>query len=242
MTVSTTSPSSPATPTGCTPSTGRSSTPRCPGTNRWTKGCGCPVDIGKDRELNVFEVKGNTEWQRQTPMFGRGRLDHIGLQAASLEAFDTIRERLIARGSTDGFVTDFGPVLSLFFVDPDGLEAEVCVPNPKRATGGVPPAGHTGRRLRPGQLTPPAPEHRRRAITAARADRGLRSEALVRALAEFPGVDGQHQESRTRRLVSAQRRGPAGVVPPDEEVQGVREGPIHGHRPGEVACTARSTW
>ncbi len=105
------------------------------------------VDIGKDRELNVFEVRGNTEWQRQTSMFGRGRLDHIGLQAASLEAFDTIRERLIARGSTDGFVTDFGPVLSLFFVDPDGLEAEVCVPNPNAQPGvfhppGTPAAGY----------------------------------------------------------------------------------------------------
>ncbi len=99
------------------------------------------VDIGKDRELNVFEVRGNTEWQRQTPMFGRGRLDHIGLQAASLEAFDTIRERLIARGSTDGFVTDFGPVLSLFFVDPDGLEAEVCVPNPNAQPGAFHPPG-----------------------------------------------------------------------------------------------------
>ena len=51
-----------------------------------------------DHELNVFEIDGNTEADRQTPMFGRGRIDHIGLQAASLEAFDTIRERLIARG------------------------------------------------------------------------------------------------------------------------------------------------
>src|SRR3954454_12459559 len=88
------------------------------------------IDIGPFSELNVFQIKGNSEAERQTPMFGRGRIDHMGLQAASLEAFDTIRDRLIDRGATDGFVTDFGPVLSLFFRDPDGLEGEVCVTNP----------------------------------------------------------------------------------------------------------------
>lgn len=31
---------------------------------------------------------------------------------------------------TDGFVTDFGHILSEFFRDPDGLEAEVVVRNP----------------------------------------------------------------------------------------------------------------
>jgi catechol 2,3-dioxygenase-like lactoylglutathione lyase family enzyme len=99
------------------------------------------VDVGPHTELNVFEITGNTEAQRQTPMFGRGRIDHLALQAASLEAFDTIRGRLIARGSTDGFVTDFGPILSLFFRDPDGLEAEVCVPNPDVQPGVLNPPG-----------------------------------------------------------------------------------------------------
>ena len=99
------------------------------------------VDIGIGRELNVFEVDGNTEAERQTPMFGRGRIDHLGLQAASLEAFETIRERLIAKGATDGFVTDFGPILSLFFRDPDGLEAEVCVANPNAKPGVFNPPG-----------------------------------------------------------------------------------------------------
>ncbi len=55
------------------------------------------VDIGPGNELNVFEIEGNDEAQRQTPMFGRGRIDHIGLQASSLDAFHTIRDRLIAR-------------------------------------------------------------------------------------------------------------------------------------------------
>jgi catechol 2,3-dioxygenase-like lactoylglutathione lyase family enzyme len=85
------------------------------------------IDIGPSSELNVFEIDGNDQAERQTPMVGRGRIDHLGLQAADRAAFDTIRARLIAKGSTDGFVTDFGPVHSLFFVDPDGLEGEVCV-------------------------------------------------------------------------------------------------------------------
>jgi catechol 2,3-dioxygenase-like lactoylglutathione lyase family enzyme len=93
------------------------------------------VDIGASAELNVFELTGNLEAQRQTPMFGRGRIDHLALQAASREAFDTIRARLIAHGASDGFVTDFGPVLSIFFRDPDGLEAEVCVRNPAARPG-----------------------------------------------------------------------------------------------------------
>lgn len=99
------------------------------------------IDIGPHHELNVFQIDDNTEAEHQTPMFGRGRIDHLGLQATSIDAFETIRERLIERGSTDGFVTDFGPILSLFFIDPDGLEGEVCVTNPDAQPGVVNPPG-----------------------------------------------------------------------------------------------------
>jgi catechol 2,3-dioxygenase-like lactoylglutathione lyase family enzyme len=51
------------------------------------------VRIGPHSEFNLFEVDGNTEAQRQTPMFGRGRIDHFGLQAASIDDFDEIRQR-----------------------------------------------------------------------------------------------------------------------------------------------------
>ena len=40
----------------------------------------------------MFEIEGNTEADRQTPMFGRGRIDHLALQAESIEAFETIRD------------------------------------------------------------------------------------------------------------------------------------------------------
>jgi catechol 2,3-dioxygenase-like lactoylglutathione lyase family enzyme len=104
------------------------------------------VKIGELAELNVFEIDGNTEAERQTPMFERGRLDHIAVQATSLDAFETIRERLIARGAADEFVTDFGPILSIFFTDPDGLECEVCVENPDAQPGVMHPPGTPARR------------------------------------------------------------------------------------------------
>ncbi len=95
----------------------------------------CIIKIGDWAELNVFQIDGNHEADRQTPMFGRGRLDHLALQAASIADFETIRQRLMDRGAADDFVTDFGPMLSLFFRDPDGLECEVCVENPDAVPG-----------------------------------------------------------------------------------------------------------
>src|SRR5262249_46427867 len=83
------------------------------------------VTIGPHTQFNVFEVPVPTP--DHAPMFGRGPIDHIGLQATSQEAFDEIRQRLIERKATDGFVTDFGVAISLFFIDPDGLEGEVLL-------------------------------------------------------------------------------------------------------------------
>lgn len=113
------------------------------------------VWVGPSAELNVFELDGNTEHARQVPMFGRGRLDHLALEAASIDAFDEIRERLLARKATDGFVTDFGHILSLFFRDPDGLEAEVCVQNPDAKSGMHNPPGTPAMRYHPDGTPPP---------------------------------------------------------------------------------------
>jgi catechol 2,3-dioxygenase-like lactoylglutathione lyase family enzyme len=99
------------------------------------------INIGPFSELNVFQITGNSEAERQIPMFGRGRIDHLALQAGSIEAFDAIRDRLIQRGASDDFVTDFGPILSVFFRDPDGLECEVCVTNPDAKPGVFNPPG-----------------------------------------------------------------------------------------------------
>ncbi|MCW2511883.1 MAG: bleomycin resistance protein [Mycobacterium sp.] len=83
------------------------------------------IRIGPHTVLNVFVIEGNHEARRQTPMWGRGRIDHIGLRAASPEAFATIRDRLVASGASDGEVNEFGDVRSIFYRDPDGLEGEV---------------------------------------------------------------------------------------------------------------------
>lgn len=99
------------------------------------------VNVGPSAQLNVFEVEGNTEHSRQSPMFGRGRIDHIGLGAASKEAFDEVRNRLMECGASGGFVTDFGIGLSVLFKDPDGLEGEVCLPNPNATPADLLPPG-----------------------------------------------------------------------------------------------------
>jgi len=106
------------------------------------------IQIGPWAELNVFQIEGNTEADHQTPMFGRGRIDHLALQAESLDSFEEIRRRLMDRGAADDFVTDFGPMLSLFFRDPDGLECEVCVENPDVEPGVFHPPGTRAARYR----------------------------------------------------------------------------------------------
>jgi catechol 2,3-dioxygenase-like lactoylglutathione lyase family enzyme len=99
------------------------------------------VDIGGGTMLNVFQIDGNSEAERQVPMFGRGRIDHVGLLAKDLASFEEIRDRLMERGAADAFVTDFGAELSVFFRDPDGLEGEVVVENPDAIPGVHNPPG-----------------------------------------------------------------------------------------------------
>jgi catechol 2,3-dioxygenase-like lactoylglutathione lyase family enzyme len=86
------------------------------------------IDVGPRTELNVFEVHGDDAPDLiRGSMFTHGPIDHMGLQAANRDAFVEIRRRLVARGASDGFVTDFGRAHSVFFVDPDGLEGEVLL-------------------------------------------------------------------------------------------------------------------
>ena len=86
------------------------------------------VDIGPRTELNVFELNGDGAPEvARGSMFSHGPIDHMGLQAADRDAFVEIRRRLIEKGASDGFVTDFGRAHSVFFRDPDGLEGEVLL-------------------------------------------------------------------------------------------------------------------
>ncbi len=85
------------------------------------------VNVGPTAELNVFEI----------------------------DTFDEIRDRLVGCGASDGFVTDFGHILSLFFRDPDGLECEVCVPNPDAKPGVHNPPGTPALRYHEAAAPPP---------------------------------------------------------------------------------------
>ena len=60
----------------------------------------------------------------------RGRLDHLAFHMATQDDLAAVRDRLVAVGASDGTVNSHGPVLSVFFRDPDGLEAEVTTANP----------------------------------------------------------------------------------------------------------------
>jgi catechol 2,3-dioxygenase-like lactoylglutathione lyase family enzyme len=83
------------------------------------------IDVGGGCVLHPFEFRDN-KWLEAMPTFDRGRVDHIALLAPSAETFETIRERLVAAGATDGVTTDFGSLISVFLRDPDGMEAEVA--------------------------------------------------------------------------------------------------------------------
>jgi hypothetical protein len=59
-------------------------------------------------------------------MFERGRIDHFALQVGDVQTFERLREALLARGLTDGAVTDFGVLRVLTFEDPDGHSVELA--------------------------------------------------------------------------------------------------------------------
>jgi len=80
--------------------------------------------------LHVFELPEAVTGPHPTgPMMQRGRLDHLAIGAAGEGALVEIRDRLVARGASDGSVRLFGGTwLSLHGTDPDGMEFEVaCV-------------------------------------------------------------------------------------------------------------------
>jgi catechol 2,3-dioxygenase-like lactoylglutathione lyase family enzyme len=77
--------------------------------------------------LHVFEVSGYDPAPHGfTPaMFERGRLDHIGFGVADETALIALRDRLIALDASSGSIRRLGPMLSVRFHDPDGLEGEI---------------------------------------------------------------------------------------------------------------------
>lgn len=82
--------------------------------------------------LHVFEVTDYrpTDAGASLRMFERGRLDHLGFSVVDLADLTAIRDRLVAVDASSGDIHQLGPMFSLRFVDPDGLESEINCYNP----------------------------------------------------------------------------------------------------------------
>ena len=85
------------------------------------------VRTGPTSWLHPAEVNGNDHGVASPAMFDRGHLDHLALTAASPATFHTVRDRLVARGATDGTIEDLGAFHSVWFDDPDGMRVELVV-------------------------------------------------------------------------------------------------------------------
>lgn len=82
--------------------------------------------------LHVFEVPGYDPTADGIGSdFGhRGRIDHFGFQVDDEPALRQVADRLRSAGAGDGEIQPLGPVLSVRFTDPDGLQLEVNCPDP----------------------------------------------------------------------------------------------------------------
>lgn len=85
------------------------------------------VRTGPDSWLHPAELGDKAHGSGLPAMFDRGHLDHIALTAHSAAAFETLRERLVERGASDGTVEDLGAFHALWFQDPDGMHVELTV-------------------------------------------------------------------------------------------------------------------
>ena len=94
--------------------------------------------------LVVVEMPGNPHEAGSTAMLDRGHVDHLALEAPTPAVLDELRRRLVTAGASDGTVNDYGPMLSVYFVDPDGMGCEVCWIRDRSFAGFHPPEVFTG--------------------------------------------------------------------------------------------------
>jgi len=83
------------------------------------------IAVGAGATLHVFEFA-KIPPPAERPMFQRGRIDHFALNVADAETFERLRAALVAGGSSDGVVTDFGVMRVVSFSDPDGHTLELA--------------------------------------------------------------------------------------------------------------------
>jgi catechol 2,3-dioxygenase-like lactoylglutathione lyase family enzyme len=85
------------------------------------------LDVGNGAALHAFEQPANPDASGRPTLFGRGHLDHFGINVADTETFEIVRKRLVDAGASDGTITDFGALRSVSFLDPDGCDSEVAL-------------------------------------------------------------------------------------------------------------------
>ncbi|MDP8929803.1 MAG: VOC family protein [Actinomycetota bacterium] len=85
------------------------------------------VALGEGFCLHPFEfAEGNPHAAGSDTDFDRGHLDHLAINVQDAEAFELLRSRLVDEGATDGTLTDFGAVRTVWFQDPDGMGCEIA--------------------------------------------------------------------------------------------------------------------
>lgn len=85
------------------------------------------VDLGGGFCLHPFEFdRDNDHGQASPAMFQRGHLDHLAVAVEDPDAFAELRQRLVDADASDGTLTDFGPVRTVWFEDPDGMGCEIA--------------------------------------------------------------------------------------------------------------------
>jgi catechol 2,3-dioxygenase-like lactoylglutathione lyase family enzyme len=84
------------------------------------------VRLGPQAGIAFVEAAAHPDAVGSTRELARGHLDHVALDAASPAELGRARDRLVERGASDGRVHDYGPMLCVSFVDPDGMGSEIC--------------------------------------------------------------------------------------------------------------------
>ena len=85
------------------------------------------IDLGGGACLHPFEIQGNPHGRASGEVFQRGHMDHLALNVADKATFELLRARLVTAGASDGSVTDFGNMRSVWFEDPDGFGSEIAL-------------------------------------------------------------------------------------------------------------------
>ena len=84
------------------------------------------LDLGGGACLHPFQIDGNPHGRALPAFFDRGHLDHVALNVADDATFEKLRQRLVEAGASDGMITDFGMVRTVWFEDPDGMGSEIA--------------------------------------------------------------------------------------------------------------------